>query len=196
MTTGNFHVINSLRSALQKGEHGLSTVPGLLKRVLMEGSWREFVTERDEHVRWERFAEFVNAPPMRGLGASVDLIRRVVADDPESLDLLDQVLQNPAHIHHDDNNIQVKAPQGTSRDRALRKLRKDAPKLHAEVLAGRISAHAAMVKAGFRPRMFSVRADPESAARTLRKHLTPEQLRDLVRQLVGDGWHSGHNDKD
>lgn len=183
---GNFHVVNSLRSALHKGEHGLSTVPGLLKRVLAEESWREFVTERGEHVEHTRFAEFVTTPPMKGIGATVDLVKRVIAADPEAVDLLDRALQNPAYLHHDDNNIQVKAPQGTSVDRALRKLRTDAPELHAEVLAGNLSAHAAMVQAGFRPRTFTIRPDPHSAARTLRKHMTADQLAELARLLTKD----------
>jgi hypothetical protein len=43
-------------------------------------------------------------------------------------------------------------PDGTSVASALRRLRKDAPALHARVLAGEISPHAAMVQAGFRKR--------------------------------------------
>ena len=181
---GNWHVVNSLRSALHKGEHGLSTVPGLLKRVLAEGSWREFVTERGEHVEHSRFAEFVTAKPMRGIGATVDLVRRVVSDDPEAVDLLDRALQNPAHVHSPDVDIVHVRPDGNSRDRALRKLRADAPNLHAEVLAGRLSAHAAMVKAGFRPKTATIRLDnAASAARALKNNATPEYVAELRRLL-------------
>ena len=181
---GNWHVVNSLRSALHKGEHGLSTVPGLLKRVLAEGSWREFVTERGEHVEHGRFVDFVTTKPMKGIGATVDLVKRVIADDPEAVDLLDQALQNPVGRPETNNNVQDKAPQGNSADRALRKLRTDAPELHAEVLAGRLTAHGAMVKAGFRVRTITVRPDAASAARTLRKHMTADQLAELARLLM------------
>lgn len=190
---GNWHMVNSLRSALHKGEHGLSTVPGLIKRVLAEESWREFVTERGEHVVHQRFAEFVAAQPMKGLGASVELIRRVVSDDPEAVDLLDRALQNPVGRHHDSDDIRISQSvsqsskdAGTSRDYALRRLRADAPELHGEVLAGNLSAHRAMVKAGFRPHTFTVRPDPASAARALRKHLTPEQRTELARLLTDE----------
>lgn len=52
--------------------------------------------------------------------------------DPKALDLLDQALQNPAHVHigHsdvDNINISEGRPDGNSSARALRKLRKDAP---------------------------------------------------------------------
>jgi hypothetical protein len=197
---GNFHLVNSLRSALHKGEHGLSTVPGLLKRVLVEGSWREFVTERGEHIQHERFVEFVTAAPMKGIGATVRFVQKVVdsiedkAERAEVQDLLDRALQNPVGGSdmislnedniHDENDLE--RPSGTSRDRALRKLRVDAPDLHAEVLAGKLSAHRAMVEAGFRPRTFTLRPEPVSAARTLRKYLTPDQLTELARLLIDD----------
>lgn len=186
---GNWHVVNSLRSALHKGEHGLSTVPGLLKRVLAEESWREFVTERGEHVEHTRFAEFVTTPPMKGIGATVDLVKRVIAADPEAVDLLDRALAGRQGERTDlvDNIHEVSArPDGTSRDRALRKLRADAPELHAEVLAGNLTAHRAMVQAGFRPATFTVRPEPTSAARTLRKHMTAEQLAELARLITED----------
>lgn len=192
---GNAHLVDALGSALRSGEHGFSTVPGLLKRVLAEESWREFVTQRGEHVVHERFAEFLATKPLKGIGASVELIRRVISDDPEALDLLDRALQNPVggsdkirlneDIIHDEND-HVERPSGTGRDRALRKLRADAPELHAEVLAGKLTAHAAMVRAGFRHRTFTLRPEPVSAARTLRKYLKPDQLRELARLLVED----------
>lgn len=184
----NAHLVESLGSALRDGEHGLNTVPALILRVLEEESWREFVTKRGEHVEHERFADFVCTPPLKGLGADPVLVRRIVKDNPKALDLLDQAMQQPHGGDHTsqqskDNNIQL-APQGSSQDRALRKLRKDAPELHEQVIAGALSAHAAMVQAGFRPKTFTVRADrPESIARSLRKYLTPEQI-DELRSLL------------
>lgn len=188
----NAELNNSLSSALRSGEHGLVTVPGLIKRVLAEESWREFVTQMGEHVQYERFADFVATPPLKGLGSELSLIRRIVVDDPEALDLYDQAVRtsNGGDRRSESfsvNNIHTERPAGTSQDRALRKLRSDAPELHAEVLAGHISAHAAMVKAGFRPKTFTVRADrPESVARTLRKHLTRDQLRELAEMLADE----------
>jgi hypothetical protein len=146
-----------------------------------------FTTQRGELVQHERFADFVTTPPLKGLGADVDLVRRIVAEDSEALDLLDRALQNPAGRPETLSNIQDKAPTGTTRAAALRKLRADAPELHAEVLAGRLTAHAAMVQAGFRRPTFTVRGDdPQSTARTLRKHLTAEQLTTLARLLLAE----------
>jgi hypothetical protein len=47
-------------------------------------------------------------------------------------------------------------PTGTSRATALRRLRKDRPDIHARVLKGELSAHAAMIEAGFRKKPGSV----------------------------------------
>lgn len=183
-------LVDALSSALDSGGHGLSNVPALLKRLLAEEGWREFETVRGEVVRHERFEEFVAAPPLKGLGAEISLIKRIVADDPEAVDLLDRVLQrqvgHPREIVYNIHNSKGR-PAGTSQARALRRLRKDAPELHAEVIAGRLSAHAAMVKAGFRTRTISVPVEhPDRVAAALRRHMTQEQLEELVRHLTDD----------
>lgn len=52
--------------------------------------------------------------------------------------------------HAGPSSAGTERPAGTTRDAALRRLRKDREDLHARVLAGDMSAHAAMVQAGFR----------------------------------------------
>lgn len=179
--------VAALIDTLRRGGSALESVPHQIKQILRDETWRHFVTRLGKEVRHERFADFVTTPPLDGLGADIALVRRLIADDTEALDLLDRALQNPAHVHSPDVDIVHVRPDGNSRDRALRKLRTDAPELHAEVLAGRLSAHAAMVKAGFRPRTFSVRPEPKSAARTLRKYMTADQLAELARLLTQEG---------
>lgn len=184
----NADLVDSLGSALRSGDHGLSTVPGLLKRVLREQSWRQFVTKRGDLVEHERWADFVTAKPLRGIGATEDLIRRIVANDPEVIDLLDRVHDPRPGFRSDlvDNINEVDRPAGTSAEQAIRRLRKDRPDLHAEVLAGTLSPHKAMVKAGLRPRTISVAiARPDRVAAALRRHMSPEDLAAL-RALLSD----------
>jgi hypothetical protein len=45
------------------------------------------------------------------------------------------------------NNRNIARPVGTTRQHALRKLRKSRPDLHAKVLKGKLSPHAAMIEA-------------------------------------------------
>jgi hypothetical protein len=118
-------------------------------------------------------------------GGTYDKARRI-----QEADRRDQEQQRPvgANQHSEGvNNINTR-PQGTSEAQALRRLRRDRPDLHAEVLAGSISPHAAMVLAGFRRRTGTVRYDDaESAARTLRKHMPREALLRLAELLTEEG---------
>ncbi len=83
------------------------------------------------------------------------MLQRICADDTGVVDLLDIATQGK-HAGNGSNqyasanvdNVHISTrPAGNDRQRALRKLRKDSPALHAEVLAGKLSPHAAMVKA-------------------------------------------------
>lgn len=155
-------VVQSLGGALSHGSRNLAVVPGLLGRVLREGLWKERVIKTGEIITFDSFERFVVTPPLEGLGASVRLIRNIIRDDIKTTDLLDQALKHPdgnptgANQHTGgtvDNIHGSDRPTGTSRDAALRRLRKDRPDLHARVIADELTAHAAMVEAGFRRRL-------------------------------------------
>lgn len=166
-------LVDALGSALDHYGQAIANVPSLLRRILEEGAWQEFQTKLGEHVRHERFADFVTEPPLAGLGASMELLPRIVADDPVTLDLLDQTMQATG------------GSQGLNTSaKALRRLRQDRPDLHSEVLAGGMSVHSAMTKAGFRPRSATVPLDdPERLAATLRRRLDSETLAALTKLL-------------
>lgn len=189
----NAALVDSLGSALSSGDHGLKIVPPLLRRVLSEDAWRSFTTQRGEHVEPATFEEFVVRQPLKGLGASMRLIEKIIdsiedeAERKQTRDLLDRARQRPAGRPPEtfDNVQGSSAPTGNRQDAALRRLRKDAPELHVEVLAGRLSAHAAMVQAGFRPRTVSVPvSDPTAAARTLKNNMDEASLAALVVALT------------
>lgn len=185
----NAVLVHALSSAMRSTGNGLGTVPGLLKRVIAEESWREFTTPLGHPVRHERFVGFITAPSPDGLGADVGLVERICADDPEAASLLTQALKGkPGRPQKTLDIVQgSEAPTGNAQSAALRRLRKDAPSLHSEVLAGRLSAHAAMVQAGFRPKTISVPVSrPESIARSLKKNLSPDDIAALIRCLLGD----------
>lgn len=72
-----------------------------------------------------------------------------------------------------------------SADAALRRLRKQRPDLHAQVLAGQSSPHAAAVEAGFRRRRISVPADdPERAVAALARHFSADELMVVANGIV------------
>jgi hypothetical protein len=57
----------------------------------------------------------------------------------EALDMTDEAVRNPPYVHPDVSVRHVKRPAGTTRDRALRRLRDQRPDLHALVMADAMS---------------------------------------------------------
>lgn len=115
------------------------------------------------------FSAFVQTPPLEGLGADLKTLERICADDAEAKTLLDSVVQkgpgNPtgANQHTNEsgtvdniNDSKTERPNGTSSAAALRRLRKDRPDLHEQVIAGHKSPHVAIVEAGFRTKTITV----------------------------------------
>lgn len=183
---------DALSSAIDDGGHGLEFVPKLLHQVLEQHTWDEFITSRGEHVHHADFLSFVAAQPLKGLGAKVETVRRIIRDDVALVDLLDRHVQRQ-QLRARRNNVQgespVPAPAGNSQERALRRLRKDAPDYHARVVAGEMSPHRAMVEAGFRPRAVSINpAQPASVARILHREMNVEQRAELIRLLTAPNW--------
>lgn len=150
-------VVGALRGALGDGKHGLGVFPKLLKRVLREGLWKERVIQKTrQHVEFERFEKFISTPPLEGLGADIGLIRNLIRDDVEALEMFDAAVQGKHGGDHKSeainfDNVQVgAAPTGNSKQAAIRRLRKQRPDLLEKVKAGEMSAHAAAREAGFR----------------------------------------------
>jgi hypothetical protein len=177
-------LVESLGSALRNGDHGLKTVPALLKRILTEESWRDFETKRGERVVHDRFIDFVTTRPLRGLGASVDLIKRIIGtEDPELLVLLHEALKaKPGQPSSDEART-----SGDDAALTAQRLAREAPEEYAAVLRGERTINAAAVRAGIRRRRVAIRLDnAESAAETLRKHMARDQLNALIKLLTDE----------
>lgn len=75
--------------------------------------------------------------------------------------------------------------RGTGREYIMRRLLRDAPDLHAQVIAGELSAHAAGVQAGFQiPRFTVCGENPRTVAAALRRRLPPEVLAEVAVLIV------------
>jgi len=147
-------VARALSRAIQHGGKDLANVPELLKKVLREESWRvRVIDELDgKMVEFGRFEEFVTTPPLEGMGATIKMIKNLVRDDPEAEKMLDAAVQRPhgGDQSKSDNVTLAPTPTGNSRQKALRRLRKDRPDLLKRVEGGELSPHGAMLVAGFR----------------------------------------------
>lgn len=187
----NDQAVDGLRRLLRLGSSGLSEIPSSLKHVLRHGCWRRRVVSRldGREVAFGRFEDFVATAPLEGLGADLALIRRIVADDPEAVELLKDAMEGkagrpPVETAAEEslrNQKRIRGPQSTDdAGYALRRLRKDRPDLHGKVLTREMSPHAAMVEAGFRRKRIQIPADPEGAGRQLARHFSREEWDRLV----------------
>ena len=189
-------IVTCLRDAAFHGSTNLSDIPGLLKRVIREDMWRErLVVRTGEIVAFKRFEEFVSTPALEGLGMDYRSLKNLCRDDVEAVDLLDQVTKNgdgapqgncnadKTTVDNINSSIEGKRPDGTSEAAALRRLRKDAPEIHARVISGELSAHGGMIKAGFRRKNIQLPCDPQAAARALKRHFNAEELKQIILML-------------
>ncbi len=85
----------------------------------------------------------------RGLGTDEKMLRRICAEDKIALEAIDDAVQNKVGAPAGNRNASkttvdnvhscTPRPSGNDKQRALRKLRKDRPDLHAKVLAKDLS---------------------------------------------------------
>ena len=185
----NAVLVDALGSALRRGDNALGAIPGLLKRILAEEAWREFITQRGEMVQHERFADFVTTPPLRGLGASMDLIDRIVGtSDPDLLRMLREAKKGkPGRPKKgEEKTLESKGISWGTADHEADRLAREAPEEYEAVRRGEKTIHAAAVAAGIRPRRISIRLDdPASAVRSIRNNATPEFWEEF-RRLVNE----------
>ncbi len=85
-----------------------------------------------------------------------------------------------------DNINKVKIPDGTSRQYALRRLRKSAPELHDKVIQGKLSPNKAMIEAGYRKKKVSVHIDSGAVAKMILKYFSKEDITDIIGMLEGE----------
>lgn len=103
--------IESLQTAVDRGEFSLDHMPSLVTKIVHENRWqRRWVRALQREVTFARFADFVGTKTPEGLGASVTMLKRMCSDDPTALAAIDEALENPKHLHinrGDDHNIHI-----------------------------------------------------------------------------------------
>jgi hypothetical protein len=167
----NQHTVASLQKALISTPQNLTVLRGTLRRVLSNGAWLDRVDpERGARFRYgpEDFLAFIKDPLPKGLSTDVDTIRKFIADDSALVVAFELAIDkgrggnnNPAgkggRARKNDNRDIVtvdkpaaQPPRGNSPGYAARRLSRERPDLLEKVKAGELSAHRAMIEAGFR----------------------------------------------
>lgn len=180
------NIINAAQQCLSRGSSTLSSLPKLIIRIIDEELWREiYIPSTKETVQFDSFVEFVTTGLPDGLGTTVELLQDLCQSNNTARSFITQAVKGKQGARTDllDNikKVNPPAPTGTSRDAALRRLRKDRPDLHEQVLADEISAHAAMVAAGFRKK-----PDPVTVIKREWRKATEEQRHELMEWINGN----------
>lgn len=188
-------ISESFTHALSSGEQGLKHAPLLLLRIIEEGHWRKRYVERlKQVVEFDRFIDYVTADPLPGIGASVEILRRLCADNIQARQALEDALIGERGAPEGNKNadktnrvihpICSDLPSQAKQTKSLRRLRREFPALHAQVMAGKKTITAAAVEAGIYPKRVSVNLqDAKSAAQSIVRNAGAEYAADLVRQI-------------
>lgn len=151
------HLVEGLTEAIRDGENGLKHVPGLIRAVLQEEAWRERQIRTKKIVKFERFIDFITAPPLEGLGEDPAAIKRLIHDDAETLAAFEAAIvdghggdrkSEKAKIKGD--NVTLDSERGNGKAYTLRRLAKDRPDLFEKVKENKLTANQAAIEAGFR----------------------------------------------
>jgi len=81
------------------------------------------------------------------------------------------------------DNVHLAVPSGNSHQASLRRLRKHNPTIHKQVISGKLSAHAGMIKAGLRKPSMSIPAEPEAVACALLRKFGDEEIETIIELL-------------
>jgi hypothetical protein len=188
--------VSNLQVALNEGEHGLSAVPGHIKKIIKEDMWQDRIVQATgERAQFDQFSDFMNAPPPKGLGADADMLKRMCEDDEEALRLLREETtgehggdRGNQHTGGNVNNINDGRSAGSSKDYTLDRLAREDAELYERVVEGEMSANQAAIEAGFRDKKASIPVHKggtpqiERAAKSLAGHFDGH-LTDLIDEL-------------
>jgi hypothetical protein len=141
-----------LDQSLRGAESNLAQLTNNIVAVLKKGAWKERRIRTGKIVRCTSFVELMTAPPLHGFGEDLERVQALLKDDPDALRLFRAATtqHGGARTQNGKRNNRTLAPasRGTTRAYLLTRLEAEAPKLYADVLAGKCSAHAAAREAG------------------------------------------------
>jgi hypothetical protein len=163
MRPSNYDLVGELQRTMGEGGRKMfDLVPDMIGSVIEERAW---ASKSDMHgERFKSFEHFVTAPLWEGLDSSIEELCGFCRKMPEVVELIRRevgaVAAHGTNQHAGGVDIVKSSEGGNAPTYALRRLKRDNPELAEEVMAGRLSAHAAAVQAGFRKATWSAPCDP------------------------------------
>jgi len=174
--------------SLYEATGGLRQFPSLLKKVIAERAWERRVC-RGKVVELSGLRELITARPVEGWGEDPSKVEAVIRDDPEALSAFREAMKHQGERTDLPNNVREdgEAACGNSRAYSITRVKRECdPETVAAVMAGEMSANAALVKAGVREnRQVYIPRDPAAAVEKLRRQFGDDFLEGMRRVLHG-----------
>jgi len=173
--------------SLYEATGGLRQFPSLLKKVIAERAWERRVC-RGKVIELGGLRELITAKPVQGWGEDPSKVEAVIRDDPEALAAFREAMKHQGErTDLCTNGTQVKAVTGQTRAYSIARVQRECdPETVAAVMAGEMSANAALVKAGVREnRQVYIPRDPAAAVEKLRRQFGDDFLEGMRRVLHG-----------
>lgn len=175
--------------SLYEATGGLRQFPSLLKKVIAERAWERRVC-RGKVVELGSLRELITAKPVQGWGEDPSKVEAVIRDDPEALAAFrEAMLGKPGPKPESDDNVigLGRSPVGNSRAYSIARVQRECdPETVSAVMAGEMSANAALVKAGVREnRQVYIPRDPAAAVEKLRRQFGDEFVNAIREVLHG-----------
>ena len=155
--------------SLYEATGGMKQFPGLLKKIIETKAWLRRIS-RGKVVELTSLRELITAKPVRGWGEDIKTVEAVIRNDPECLAMFREAMKHQGKAENLSYNVREDS-SGNSRAYSIARVQSQCDaKTVAAVMAGKMSANGALVKAGLRDvRQIYLPREPAKAVEKLRK---------------------------
>lgn len=158
--------------SLYEATGGMKQFPGLLKKIIETKAWLRRISS-GKVVELTSLRELITAKPVRGWGEDIKTVEAVIRNDHECLAMFREAMKHQGERIDLGNNVpEVKRQnRGNSCAYSIARVQSQCDaKTVAAVMAGKMSANGALVKAGLRDvRQIYLPREPIKAVEKLRK---------------------------
>jgi hypothetical protein len=155
--------------SLYEATGGMKQFPGLLKKIIKTKAWLRRISS-GKVVELTSLRELITAKPVRGWGEDIKTVEAVIRNDPECLAMFREAMKHQGKAEDLSYNVREDS-SGNSRAYSIARVQSQCDaKTVAAVMAGKMSANGALVKAGLRDvRQIYLPREPAKAVEKLRK---------------------------
>ena len=155
--------------SLYEATGGMKQFPGLLKKIIETKAWLRRISS-GKVVELTSLRELITAKPVRGWGEDIKTVEAVIRNDPECLAMFREAMKHQGKAENLSYNVREDS-SGNSRAYSIAREQSQCDaKTVAAVMAGKMSANGALVKAGLRDvRQIYLPREPAKAVEKLRK---------------------------